>query len=51
MKTFEKIGLALFSTLILIISIIMCLLVFGWLELDFAYEIMKRAINNELVQV
>lgn len=48
MKIIEKITLALFSTLMLIISIIFCLLVFGWLELEFMGEIITAAINDSV---
>ncbi len=48
MKILDKIGLALFSTLILIISIISCLMIFGWINLDFAYDLVKTMINNQV---
>lgn len=46
MKIIEKTTLALFSTLMLIISIICCLLVFGWLDVDFIGEVIIEAIND-----
>lgn len=46
MKTLDKIGLIIFSNLMIIISIIVCLLIFGWLNLDTAYLITKLAIND-----
>lgn len=46
MKLIEKIALALFSTLILVISIIFCLLIFGWLDINFILEIMTIAISD-----
>lgn len=46
MKIIEKTTLIIFSYLILILAVILCLLVFGWLDLDFAYDIMKTALNN-----
>lgn len=49
MKVLDKIGLALFSTLILIISIITCLLIFGWLDIDWLYNIVDTAISNQVI--
>lgn len=46
MKTIEKIALALFSTLILIISVIFCLLIFGWLDINFMGDVIVRTIND-----
>lgn len=46
MKTIEKIALALFSTLILVISIIFCLLVFGWVNVNFVGDIITGIIND-----
>ena len=48
MKLIEKIGLALFSTLILVISIIFCLLIFGWLDINFMTKIMTLAISDPI---
>lgn len=46
MKILDKISLIVFSNLILIASIIMCLLVFGWLDIESVYFIMKYALND-----
>ncbi len=48
MKILDKIGLALFSTLILIISIIMCLLIFNWLDIDFVHGIIVSVLENQV---
>lgn len=48
MKIIEKTALVLFSTLMLIISVIFCLLVFGWLDIDFMGEIIATAINDSV---
>ncbi len=48
MKILDKIGLALFSTLILIISIILCFMIFGWLDIDFVHELVTNALHNEI---
>lgn len=46
MKTLEKIALVLFSNIILILSILMCILIFGWLELDLVNGIVEKALNT-----
>ena len=46
MKTLDKIGLVIFSNLVLIMSIILCLLIFGWLSPEIIYDITKIALND-----
>lgn len=46
MKILDRIGLALFSSLMLIISIIVCLMIFGWLSVDLVHELVVMAIND-----
>lgn len=46
MKILDKIGLVMFSNLMLIISIIICLLIFGWLSPETVYDITKIALND-----
>lgn len=46
MKTIEKIALALFSTLVLIMSVIFCLLIFGWIEVDIFEKFIVNIIND-----
>lgn len=46
MKILDKIGLAIFSVLILIISVVICLLVFGWLSPDVVMEYTKAVLND-----
>lgn len=48
MKILDKISLIVFSNLILIASIIMCLLVFGWIDAESVYFVMKLALNDTL---
>ncbi len=48
MKIIEKVALTLFSTLILILSVIACLLVFGWLKVDFIAEILTNIMNDQV---
>ena len=47
MKTLEKITLIIYADIILILSIIMCLLIFGWLDMDLAGNIVYRMIEGE----
>lgn len=46
MKILDKIGLIVFSNIVLILSIILCLLIFGWLSPETVYEITKIALND-----
>lgn len=48
MKTIEKITLILFSSLMLIISVILCLAIFGWINLDLLGGIINVAITDEI---
>lgn len=48
MKLLDKIGLALFSTLILIISIVGCLMIFGWVDAEWIFGVISSAINNQI---
>ena len=48
MKTIEKITLVLFSTLMLIISVILCLSIFGWIDVEFIGTIINNAISNSV---
>lgn len=48
MKIIDRIGLVVFADLILIISVIMCLLIFGWLSPETIYEFTKNALNNPI---
>lgn len=48
MKTIERITLALFSSLILIISVILCLAIFGWINVDYIGKVMNVAIEDNI---
>lgn len=48
MKIFDKIGLALFSTLILIMAIVACLMIFGWIDIDWVFGIIDAAIHDQV---
>ena len=48
MKTIEKITLVLFSSLMLIISVILCLAIFGWINLDVVGDVINIAITDNV---
>lgn len=48
MKIIEKTTLVLFSTLMLIISVIGCLLIFGWLQTSFIEEVFLQILQNQV---
>ena len=48
MKILDRIGLIVFSDLILIISVVICLLIFGWLTPETVYEFTKIALNDQV---
>lgn len=47
MKILEKITLIIYSNIMLILSIILCLLVFGWLDIGLVGDIVERMITGE----
>ena len=48
MKILDRIGLALFSSLVLILAIITCLVIFGWLDIELIHSIVIATINHEI---
>lgn len=46
MKVLDKIGLIIFANLILIISIILCLMVFGWLDINTVHSVTVMVFND-----
>lgn len=48
MKILDRIGLALFSSIMLIISIIVCLMIFGWLSTDLVHQLVVMALNDNV---
>lgn len=48
MKILEKITLIIYANIILILSIILCLLVFGWLDIGLVGDMVKNAIQGEV---
>ena len=49
MKTIERISLAIFSSIILILSVILCLAIFGWLDLEFIGDILNIAVTDNVI--
>ena len=47
MKIIEKITLIIYSNIMLIMSVIACLLVFGWLDIDVVQSLTKTLIISE----
>lgn len=47
MKIVEKITLIVYSNIILIMSVIACLLIFGWLDIDIIESLVKTLIVSE----
>ncbi len=47
MKILEKIALIIYSNIVLILSIILCLLVFGWLDIGLVGDIITKLIVGE----
>lgn len=48
MKIIEKIGLVLFSNLILVLSILICLMIFGWLDTSIMTLFMNWILANHI---
>ena len=49
MKILDRISLTIFSVLILIIAIILCILVFGWVSPEVIYNGIKNVLNNQVI--
>lgn len=47
MKVVEKIALIIYSNIILIASIIVCLLIFGWLDINIVGDMLKFVITTD----
>ncbi len=46
MKVLDRIALVLFSSIILIFSILFCLVIFGWINIDIITLYVKNVLNN-----
>ena len=49
MKVIEKITLALFSNIILIISVLLCLVIFGWLDINVLHQLVVGWLDNSTI--
>lgn len=47
MKIIEKITLVLYSCIMLILSVVLCLVIFGWLDTSLAARILYNAVTGE----
>ena len=47
MKVIEKIALIIYSNIILILSIILCLLIFGWLDMGVVGDIVNKCLTTD----
>ena len=50
MKVLDRINLVLFSVIILVLSLVTCIVIAGWLELDVVYDIVKEIITNDFTR-
>ena len=49
MKIIDKISLVLFSIIVFVLSITMCLIVFGWVDLNSIYSMVRDGLENSFV--
>ena len=49
MKVLDKIALVLFSSIVLIISILFCFIIFGWINIDVMSLYIKQGFNNPII--
>ena len=49
MKVVERIALALFSNLILIIAVLLCLIIFGWLDINVLHSLIVGWLDNQII--
>lgn len=49
MKFLDKLGLIIFSNFILILSVILCLLIFGWLDIETVHFFVREALNDNVI--
>lgn len=48
MKVLDKVALVLFSCIILIVSVLLCFVIFGWLKLDVMVLYIKNILSNPM---
>ena len=49
MKVVERIALALFSNLILVIAVLLCLIIFGWLDINLIHSLIIGWLDNQVI--
>jgi len=50
MKILDKIGLIVFSTIVLIIALITCIVIFQWLDVDVVLDVVNNVITGEIAR-
>ncbi len=48
MKVLDRIALVLFSSIILVLSVLFCLVIFGWINIDIMTLYVKTMLNNPI---
>lgn len=48
MKVLDRIALVLFSSIILVLSVLFCLVIFGWINIDIITLYVKTMLNNPI---
>lgn len=48
MKVLDKIGLVLFSIIVLVVSLLLCIVISGWLDLEFVVDGLEYIVTNEI---
>lgn len=48
MRILDKVALALFSCIVLIVSVLLCFVIFGWLKLDVMVLYIKNILSNPI---
>ena len=49
MKILEKITLIIYSNIMLVLSIILCLLIFGWLDIDIVGNVVRGMVSGGII--
>ena len=48
MKILDRISLTIFSIIILIISLVTCFIISGWLEIPVVADLVEKVLSNEV---
>ena len=51
MKFLDKVGLVLFSFIVLVIAMLICFLVFGWISVDNVSYVLNTMLNSPLFSI